>query len=131
VTPWQKFKAWLTAHSDFMNSVVFLAAMAHVGWATIIVLAPQFVLGTDLKLATWTSIILTAFAAAKEFIYDANIERPVQSTKDNVQDFVGYLGGIALAWILIGFSIHFHAHGAVTVPGVARDSSAAVVLLGR
>jgi hypothetical protein len=105
---WSKIKAWLTTHSDFMSSVTFLAAMAHVGWAFIIMLTPQFLFGVDVKLALWVSIALTAFAACKEYIYDANIEQPKQTFIMNTQDFCGYLGGIALGWIIIAVRLHLH-----------------------
>jgi hypothetical protein len=29
-------------------------------------------------------------------------ELPKQTDRDNVQDFLGYLGGIALGWIIVG-----------------------------
>jgi hypothetical protein len=127
---WAKIKAWLTVHSDFMNSVVFLAAMAHVGWGALIVLVPQFVLGIDLRLGVWTSVFLTAFAIGKEFFWDSNFEKnPPQTFKDNAQDFCGYLGGIALAWGLIGLALHFHSRGAESMAASPFDDVAWTVFL--
>lgn len=108
---WAKIKTWLTAHSDFMSNVQFLAAMAHIAWAALIVLAPQFVFGLDLKLGLWMSIILAVTAGAKEYVYDASFEKN-QTFAINTQDFAGYLGGIAFSWILIGLAFYFRTHGA-------------------
>lgn len=102
---WSKIKTWLTAHSDFMSNVQFLAAMGHIGWALIIILVPQFLFAVNIKVASWMSVVLGVAAAGKEYIYDANIEKD-QTFKDNTQDFAGYLGGIALAWIIITVRLH-------------------------
>jgi hypothetical protein len=108
VSIWARIGKWLTEHSDFMNEVDFLAAMAHVGWAYGIILTAMFLSGS-FRLTEETSIGLILFAAGKEFIYDARWERPPQTFKDNAQDFCGYLGGIAFAWIAIGIQWHFYS----------------------
>jgi hypothetical protein len=106
---WARIGKWLTEHSKFMGEVNFLATMAHVAWAYGIVLTTAFISG-QLRLAAEMSIGLGLFAAVKEFVYDANFEKdPPQTFKDNMQDFCGYLGGIALAWIAIGVAWHLRA----------------------
>jgi hypothetical protein len=96
--------AWAKARltNSWMLDVQYLAAMAHSGWAALIVLSAARFL--DLKLTAGVSGGLVAFAAVKEFVYDANFEVPRQTSKDDWEDFLGYLAGIALAWAVIGLS---------------------------
>jgi hypothetical protein len=89
--------------NSWMNSPIYLAAMAHIGWATLLILSCSMFLHTH-RWILLASFFLTLFAAIKEFWYDARYELPPQTTKDNVQDFLGYLGGIALAWLVIWLS---------------------------
>jgi hypothetical protein len=100
---WARVKEWLTTHSDFMNSVGFLSTMAHVGWAALITLTASLF---SLRLCIMVSGALIIFATIKEYYFDATFERPKQSWKDNTQDFLGYLGGIGLAWVVV--MIHKH-----------------------
>jgi hypothetical protein len=98
---WAKIKEWLTTHSDFMNEVGFLATMGHIGWACLITLSAALLSNLNMHVCEGVSGGLIGLAAIKEYVYDANFERPVQTWKDNTEDFVGYLGGIALAWFVI------------------------------
>jgi len=110
VTLWARIGAWLTAHSDFMNEVPYLAAMAHIGWACLIVLSAAMISVLDMHWCIGISISMTVFGLVKEYVYDARFERPVQSFRDNTEDFAGYLGGIALAWAVIGISLYLRAY---------------------
>lgn len=103
---WSKISTWLTTHSDFMNEVNYLAAMGHIGWACLIVLSTALMTSCNMRWCLGISAGMTIFAGCKEYLYDANFERPKQTFKDNTQDFVGYLGGIGLAWAVI--LIHLH-----------------------
>jgi hypothetical protein len=99
MTIWQKIQALLT--NSWMNSVQYLAAMAHIGWAALIVLSVAMFSDQSY---VWTGIfsgVLIVLAACKEFLYDANYELPKQTSADNWEDFFGYVGGTALAWILL------------------------------
>lgn len=107
---WAKIKEWLTIHSDFMNSVNFLAAMAHVGWACLIMLSVAVLSNSNMRACEYVSGCLIAFAAIKEFWFDATFERPKQLFKDNAQDFAGYLGGVALAWAVIAVHLGVKLH---------------------
>jgi hypothetical protein len=130
MTLWARIGKWLTEHSKFMNELDFLAGMAHVAWAYGIVLTTMFVSG-QLRLTAEISIGLVLFAAAKEFIYDANFEKdPPQTFKDNMQDFCGYLGGLALAWIAIGVIRHFHAKTGGSLMPVPMANDTWLLVLG-
>jgi hypothetical protein len=109
---WSKIGVWLTAHSDFMNEVTYLAAMAHVGWACLIVLSAALFSALDMHWCIGVSIGMIVFGALKEYVYDAHFERPHQTFWMNTGDFIGYLGGIALAWTVISLTLHFRFHGA-------------------
>ncbi len=104
---WNKLKALLT--NTWMNSVTYLAAMAHIGWAALILVSVAFVSNTSLATCAYASVGLVVFAAIKEYGYDANFELPKQTWKDNTQDFAGYVGGVALAWGVILLHLHMPA----------------------
>jgi hypothetical protein len=96
--------AWTWLRNSWMNDATYLAAMAHIAWACLIVLAAD-VLSRDAR--AWergVTLTLVLFAALKEYVYDAHFEEPPQTWRDNTQDFVGYCCGIALAWGIIGAS---------------------------
>ncbi len=96
---WQRIRGWLT--NSWMNEVNFLAAMAHVGWACLLTLACSIWFGSRGQLGASASLIV--YAAIKEWGYDAHFELPPQTWRDNLQDFCGYLGGIALAALILWF----------------------------
>jgi len=99
---WAKIKAWLTTRSEFMNEVGFLAAMGHIGWACLIMLSTALLSNLNMHSCLIASVVIAVFAGIKEFIYDANFEKnPPQNFSMNLGDFAGYLGGIALAWVVI------------------------------
>jgi hypothetical protein len=102
---WTKISAWLTAHSNFMNEVQFLANMGHFAWAFGIVLTTAYLSNSNYRALDIVSVAGIALAAAKEFLYDANFELPKQTFKDNMTDFVGYVLGIAAAWVVIGLHV--------------------------
>jgi hypothetical protein len=106
----QNLKAWLSKYltNEWMNEVSFLAPMAHIGWAALIVLATAILSGSNVKACGYASAGLTLFAALKEYVYDANFEIPKQTFRDNTEDFAGYLGGIALAWLIVVLHLHLH-----------------------
>jgi hypothetical protein len=97
-----------------MASNEFDATMAHVGWACLITLATLVVTlaaraplpRAALPACGWCSGALVAFALVKEYVYDANFEEPKQDFAENTRDVLGYLGGLALAWIVIGASMY-------------------------
>ena len=89
--------------NTWMNNVTYLATMAHIGCIAAVVLGLARFIHTPRYMTIMSAIFVVA-AAIKEFWYDARYELPPQSTKDNVQDFVGYLGGISLAWLVISLS---------------------------
>ena len=103
---WEWLKTRLT--NRWMNSVAYLAAMAHVGWACLLMLLVALLSGRSIRACMWASIALVIFAAGKEWLYDANFEIPKQTFRDNAGDFLGYLGGIALSWIILLAAIHIH-----------------------
>lgn len=86
--------------NKWMNNVTYLAAMAHTGWACWPMLALHVLDGRRAH-ELIASVVLVLYAAAKEFFYDARYELPRQTTADNVGDFAGYCGGLALAWGVI------------------------------
>ena len=95
---WLKAKfPWLS--SEWMSSVTYLAFMAHSAWACAGVLA-AFILG-GLHAAEIATVVWMAFAAVKEFVFDANFEVPKQTAQDNWGDFGGYCAGLVLAWVLL------------------------------
>lgn len=104
----QNLKTWLAKYltNEWMNEVSFLAPVAHVGWAALIVLATALLSGSSVKICGFVSAALTLFAAVKEYVYDANFEIPKQTFRNNTEDFAGYLGGIALAWAIILLHLH-------------------------
>ena len=93
---WQRIKAALT--NKWMSDVTYLAAMAHVGWACLIVLT-AYILHPSAAITTALGVMI--FAALKEYVYDANFEIPKQTARDNTQDFLGYLGGVLLAALVL------------------------------
>jgi hypothetical protein len=82
-----------------MNSPVFLAAMAHIGWAALLVLATSVFASPGV--CADVTLALVVYAALKEFWWDPSYELPKQTTKDNVGDFLGYVAGLLLAWLVI------------------------------
>jgi hypothetical protein len=86
--------------NKWMNNVTYLAAMAHIGWAALILLTAAFFLSTAFQLLGITTLFVM-YAGVKEYWYDAHYELPVQTFKENTQDFMGYLGGLALGWIVL------------------------------
>jgi len=108
--------AWLKGHltNSWMASNEFDATMAHIGWACLITLATLVIVAATrtpfprpaLPSCGWCSGALVLFALVKEYLYDANFEEPKQSFAENTRDFLGYLGGLALAWIVIAAAIH-------------------------
>jgi hypothetical protein len=118
---WSKAWAWMKVHltNSWMASNGFDSTMAHIGWAALLVFATAIVsialiVGIPpgiLPACGWCSGGLVIFAAGKEFIFDPAFEIPKQTIyPDGVQDFAGYIGGIALAWGVILLSMHLH-HG--------------------
>ena len=103
----QWFKIKLT--NSWMNSVIYLAAMAHVGWAALLLLSVHILSARSTRADAWASGALLVFAVMKEFVYDANFEIPKQSFKDNAEDFLGYLGGVVLGWAIIEAAAHWVA----------------------
>lgn len=87
--------------NTWMNNINYLAAMAHIGWAALIII----VVGMFTKLSyKWMGIATGAFiflAAIKEFWYDAQFEIPMQTLADNTHDFIGYMAGLVLAWCVV------------------------------
>lgn len=104
----QNIKTWLAKYltNEWMNETSFLAPMAHIGWAALIVLSVALLTSTNLKICAVVSAGLVVFAGLKEYVYDANFELPKQTFKDNTEDFVGYLGGLLLAWAVIGLQLY-------------------------
>lgn len=94
----QKLKSAFT--NTWMNDVTYLSAMAHSGWGALIVVSTAlFSAAFKVRLGITGGLVL--YALVKEFAYDANFEVPKQSFWDNLEDFVEYLAGIALAWGLL------------------------------
>jgi hypothetical protein len=85
-----------------MNDTTYLAAMAHIGWACLVILATALLSSlSSHRACIYASAVVTGFAFLKEYVYDAHFELPKQTFRDNTQDFCGYLGGIALAWCIL------------------------------
>jgi len=111
---------WLKAKltNSWMNNANYLAAMAHSGWAGLILgIVVLFTIPglPDLKLVgAFTGLLLIGWAAPKEFIYDANYEVPEQTFADNMSDFLEYVVGAAIVWAAIGIKALLIAHGAAT-----------------
>jgi hypothetical protein len=120
---WAKIKEWLTTHSDFMNSVTFLAAMAHVGWACLIILSTALISSSNMHWCIGVSAFMFVFAAIKEFWYDMMFERPKQTWLDGIGDFVGYLSGIALAWVVMSITLCLHSQSTPHVTPVSPASA--------
>jgi hypothetical protein len=109
--------AWMKAHftNSWMASDDFDATMAHIGWACLITLATLIVTiamrmpipRAVLPACVWCSGALVVFGLVKEFWFDLRFEIPKQTAWDGVKDFLGYLGGLALAWAVIGVSLLF------------------------
>lgn len=83
-----------------MNNAVVLAQIAHVLGGYGIVLTAAFLWGH--VACVMAAVLLTAYAAVKEFWYDLKYEvDPVQTWKDSLLDFSMYMAGIALAlWVV-------------------------------
>lgn len=83
--------AWLKKYltNSWMNETNYLAAMAHVGWAALIVLSAAIFTNSNITRLWEVSAVLIVFAGLKEYVYDANFEIPKQTWKDNTQDFSG------------------------------------------
>lgn len=96
---WNRLRALLT--NSWMNSVTYLAAMAHIGWAALIVLATAVLSNVHIATCAYVSGGMIVFGLVKEYVYDANFEIPRQTWKNNTGDFAGYVGGVALAWAII------------------------------
>jgi hypothetical protein len=98
---------WLKTHltNSWMNSTSFLATMAHSGWSATILAIGILISMPGLPNLWVVSIlsgaILLLWAAPKEFLYDANFELPKQTAADNWEDFFGYVGGVAIVWLVI------------------------------
>jgi hypothetical protein len=92
--------------NTWMNDGYFLAFMAHSGWACLYLLSVD-IYGSAISPAHTIIIravataLMIAFAAVKEFVYDARFEIPKQTSFDNWTDFGGYCAGLALAWGLL------------------------------
>lgn len=103
---WSKLKALLT--NTWMNNVDYLAAMAHVGWACLIILGTALIASLNVHWMVGMSIGMVLFAGLKEYVYDANFELPKQTFADNTEDFVAYVVGVGLAWAIIGVTLARH-----------------------
>ena len=93
--------------NKWMNDSYFLTACAHSFGLWAILLTIYFLFGT-IPLIVASSLFVVA-AAVKEFWYDAKYELPVQTTFDNVFDFVWYIVGIAMCLIVV-FVVKPHIH---------------------
>lgn len=94
----------------WMNDVNFLAAMAHFAWAALIVVS-SFLLRRSWPETEWWTGALVAFAAVKEFFYDARYELPKQTVWDNVSDFLEYCAGCGAGWGVLWLARHLHPGG--------------------
>jgi hypothetical protein len=88
--------SWLTDNS-WMNNPDVLAQFGHAG-------IPYGALLTMDKFHSHLfypiGLGVIAYAAVKEFWYDANYETPKQSFKDNMTDFSFYCLGVGLAFLV-------------------------------
>jgi hypothetical protein len=94
-----KLPSWLQGGA-FMSNTQFLAFMGHAGWAALITLAVAY-LGATFAVLGWVTAAWVLAAGLKEYWYDANYEVPHQTFAMNTQDFVGYVTGLVIAWMLI------------------------------
>ena len=83
-----------------MNNINVIAQFAHAGVSYAILLTlgkfhPGWVL--------WAGLGIVAYAAVKEFWYDANYETPKQSFMNNLTDFIFYNVGVWLAVLVNHF----------------------------
>ena len=79
--------------ADLGQNIQFVAFFAHAGVA-------YFILSNWPYL--WLVVGITLFGLVKEFYFDAKYEKdPPQTFMDNLEDFVGYVGG---AWLGYWFS---------------------------
>lgn len=107
---WTSVMTWLKAKlgNSWMNDSDYGFFMAHSGWAGGSLACFAFVkAGTANAMRSYIYWTLAWVVAAflKEYVYDANFETPKQTFKDNTQDFLGYLAGMALVWIVIGLHL--------------------------
>ena len=70
--------------------------LANVGHATV----PYSIIATFPRYRWYILAIVAAYAAWKEYYFDARYEVPKQSFWDNTEDFIGYLAGSLLACLV-------------------------------
>jgi hypothetical protein len=93
--------------NTWMNSVDFLASMAHALAGCLIVLGAAVFLG--FAPAWWVAwLVLAAVTAVKEYWYDANYEIPKQTFRDNTLDFAFYQVGAAIGTGAAWLAHHLH-----------------------
>jgi hypothetical protein len=101
---WQTIKTLFTTiftTNTWMSNTQFLAFMAHGGVFGFIMMTVGMFSGFSYAWLAVVSCMLLITAAIKEFWYDRSYEQPPQSALDNIEDFVGYFSGVALAWIMV------------------------------
>jgi hypothetical protein len=55
--------------------------------------------------ALWIAVGITAYAAVKEFFFDARYEEdPPQTWQDDLQDFAGYVAGAWVTFLIVKVS---------------------------
>lgn len=96
--------------NTWMNNVNYLAAMAHIGWAALIIVLAALFSNVSLVWCGWISLAFVACAFVKEYWYDANYELPKQTFADNTTDFLAYVAGVALGWGAIGIKLYALSH---------------------
>ncbi len=86
--------------NSWMNNSVVLAQIAHVLGGYGIILTAAFLWGH--VAAVIAAVLLTAYAAVKEFWYDLKYETdPVQNWKDSLLDFSMYMVGMTSGLLLV------------------------------
>ncbi len=84
--------------NEWMNSSIVLAQIAHVLFSYATVMTVAYFTGTSLLALGITAAVVVAYAAVKEFWYDANFELPVQTAFDNWLDFSMFCLGLVLGF---------------------------------
>lgn len=93
----ETFLLWLRARIAYAGTnVQFLANVGHftVPWFVTSIL---YRFGWAHHGRWWVLGLTVAYAAGKEYYFDARYEVPHQTFGDNTEDFLGYVAGAALA----------------------------------
>jgi hypothetical protein len=96
----------MNLQNSWMNSVDFLAAMAHALFGCLLAVTLAFFTGGYLASLIGAGALVLA-SGVKEFWYDANYELPPQTAADNWTDFAFYQVGSAVGLGLIFLHLHF------------------------